>query len=170
MNINSPSDFEEIYFEGTRLLHAGKVEEALMLLEQAIELRPGHADAALNLSGAYILTKRFRQAANLLEPVSQEYPENAMVWINLGAAYLGNPILASEDEQLKAIRSFKQALEINPTAPSVAYNIGLIYRDRKEFDEAKYWFREAIQANPRDVHAREILNRLEAMEDNSSDS
>ncbi|NIP52669.1 MAG: tetratricopeptide repeat protein, partial [Aliifodinibius sp.] len=94
------------------------------------------------------MNKKFRKAVPILETLSEYEPDNAMVWTNLGAAYLGNPVLAMDKQQLKAIAAFEQALEIDPIAPNVAYNIGLIYRDRQEHEEAIYWFRQAIKANP----------------------
>ena len=81
---------------------------------------------------------------------------------NAVAAYLGNPILARPEEQDRAIEAFKQALVHDPIAPNVAYNIGLIYRDQKNIDEATYWFRKAIQANPRDNDARAWLDKMES--------
>jgi tetratricopeptide (TPR) repeat protein len=83
-----------------------------------------------------------------------------MIWTNLGAAYLGNPVLATDAQQQQAIAAFEQALALNPAAPSVAYNIGLIYRDRQENEQAIHWFRRAVQTNPRDKDARRILKRL----------
>ena len=47
-------------------------------------IQPEHFDAALNLSGALILTKKFKQAVALLEKLREQAPENAMVWTNLG--------------------------------------------------------------------------------------
>lgn len=152
--------FEELFREGTHLLHQGKVTEAQPLLEEAHKLDPDHMDTALNLSGVYILTKKFRKAVALLERFSEEYPEEAMLWTNLGAAYLGNPVLAREEDQLRAIGAFEKALVANPVAPNVAYNIALIYRDRKETDEAITWFKKAIQANPNDQDARNLLRSL----------
>jgi tetratricopeptide (TPR) repeat protein len=101
-----------------------------------------------------------------LEDLSDQDPDNAMVWTNLGAAYLGNPVLAHDEQQVRAIAAFEQALRINPIAPNVAYNIGLIYRDRKETDYAVYWFRQAIRANPADRDARSLLAKLEAENEN----
>jgi tetratricopeptide (TPR) repeat protein len=155
------TSFDELFEEGTKLLHRGQAVEALPLLEEAHELQPDHPDAAINLSGAYILTKRFKKAVPILEALSQEEPDNAMVWTNLGAAYLGNPVLAREEEQVRAIAAFERALEANPIAPNVAYNIGLIYRDRQEWKHAIYWFKKAIQADPADLDAHRILARLE---------
>jgi tetratricopeptide (TPR) repeat protein len=82
------------------------------------------------------------------------------VWTNLGAAYLGNPVLATDEQQRKAIGAFRQAYELDPRTPSVAYNIGLIYRDRKALAKALKWFRRALEADPHDRDARNILQRL----------
>jgi len=44
----------------------------------------------------------------------------------------------------------------------VAYNLGLIYRDRNDRGRAIRWFTRAVQANPLDGDARRILERLKA--------
>jgi tetratricopeptide (TPR) repeat protein len=44
----------------------------------------------------------------------------------------------------------------------VAYNLGLIYRDRKEYEVAKRWFSRALESNPKDRHAQMLLERLES--------
>lgn len=155
-------DYDDLFKSGTLLLHQGKASAATPYLEKAHELRPADIDAAINLAGAFILTKKFKKAVAVLEPLSEEYPEQPMIWTNLGAAYLGNPVLANDEEQLRAIAAFERALEIDPISPSVAYNIGLIYRDRGQNEEAIEWFQKALRDNPRDQHARNILAKLEA--------
>ena len=155
-------DFQELFKSGTELLHQGKDAAAVPYLEKAHEMRPQGLDAGINLAGAYILTKKFKKAVLILEPLSEHNPDNPMIWTNLGAAYLGNPVLAKDEDQLRAIAAFEHALEINPAAPSVAYNIGLIYRDRGEYDEAIEWFQKAVQHNPQDQHARSMVAKLQA--------
>jgi protein O-GlcNAc transferase len=162
--MTDPKTFETLYREGTTLLHEGNAAEAALLLERAHELDPQHVDAAINLSGAHILTGKFRRAVPLLEDLSRRAPQNVMVWINLGAAYLGNPVLATAEDQLLAISAFEQAFAIDPLAPNVAYNLGLIYRDRQDVEKAVYWFRHAIKANPNDQDARRILQRLTTLD------
>ena len=157
------ASFDDIFREGTRLLHRGKAEEAIPFLRQAVQMQPENVDAAINLSGALILDHKFRQAVTVLEPFKDPSSNNSMVWINLGAAYLGNPVLARDEEQMSAIAAFEHALEIDPLAPSVAYNIGLIYEDRKEFGESLLWLEKALRANPNDEHARRKLKRLETL-------
>lgn len=172
MNIDNQNldSFGDIFQEGTRLLHQGKVQQAVPLLQQALLIQPENVDAAINLSGALILDRKFSRAIEVLQPFRDEPSPNTMVWINLGAAYLGNPVLARDNDQKLAIEAFQQALELDPSAPSVAYNIGLIHEDRKELEESIYWFGKALQANPRDKDARRKIKRLEALIQSNADN
>lgn len=159
-NSNSNQNFFDLMREGTRALQRGKTSTAIPLLEQAHQIDPENSDVILNLAGAYILTKKFKQAAALLEPLSEQDSDNPMVWTNLGAAYLGNPILANDEKHEKAIAAFKKAIKIDPKAPHVAYNLGLIYRDRKEYDDAIHWFKQAVRTNPADKDAQRYIDQL----------
>jgi tetratricopeptide (TPR) repeat protein len=69
--------------------------------------------------------------------------------------------LARDEEQQRAIAAFERAFNLDPNTPNVAYNLGLIYRDRQEHDKALYWFRLAVQANPDDADALRNVARLE---------
>lgn len=152
--------FRSLLLKGTRLLREGKAASAASLLEEAYAMNPESFDAGLNLAGALVMAGRFSKAIPILEKLREQEPDNAMVWTNLGAAYLGNPVLATVEAQDKAIAAFKQALVLDPKAPSVAYNLGLVYRDRQEPQEAIRWFRKAIDTNPADRHARSMLKKL----------
>jgi len=153
-------DFFELLRAGTRALQLGKAEQARKLLERAHKLNPDDYHVTLNLAGACILSKKFGPAINLLEPLSQREPTDPMVWTNLGAAYLGNPVLAKDAEHQRAIAAFQKAYELNPQAPNVAYNLGLIYLDRQETGEALLWFKRAIAANPADKDAQNYVTQL----------
>jgi tetratricopeptide (TPR) repeat protein len=145
---------------GAVYLQDGESEKALPLLRRAHELLPEDVAIAINLAGAYILQGRHEAAIPILERALAHEPENEMLWTNLGAAYLGNPILATDEQQRAAIEAFERAIEIDPLAPNVHYNLGLIHRDRGEDEQAIHRFRQAIQANPHDRDARRALQRL----------
>ena len=149
-----------LLLKGTRALQAQDWETAVRLLERGLQLQPDHLDLLLNLSGAYILSKKFKQAIPLLETALTHHPTNAMLWTNLGAAYLGNPILAKPEDQARAIQAFQQALEQHPHAPNVAYNIGLIYRDQHNHATALHWFERALETNPQDKDARHYATTM----------
>jgi tetratricopeptide (TPR) repeat protein len=145
---------------GAALLQGGDAEKALPLLRRAHELLTDDVAIAINLAGAYILQGKHGDAIPILERALAHEPENEMLWTNLGAAYLGNPILATDEQQQAAIAAFERAIEINPAAPNVHYNLGLIHRDRGEIEQAVHRFSQAIQANPNDRDARRVLQKL----------
>lgn len=147
--------------QGTRLLQAGMQDEAVPFLARAHELNPDDPDAALNLSGAYIMQGKFKPALPILEEAVVKHPDNARLWLSLGAARLGNPITASDERQLAALDAFNCALALDPALPNLAYNIGLIHRDRNETGQAIDAFRRALQTNPNDKDAKKLLEKLE---------
>jgi tetratricopeptide (TPR) repeat protein len=149
---------------GAELLAQGKASEAIAILERAYELDPESVPTLINLGGAHVMAGRHKKAVPYLEAARDAEPENAMIRINLGAAYLGNPVLATSEQQMAAIRAFEKALELNPAAPSVHYNLGLIFVDRGDSDLAEAAFQRAIQVNPTDRDARLWLRRLESKE------
>jgi tetratricopeptide (TPR) repeat protein len=150
---------------GARLLEQGQAKQAIPHLEQACQLDRESVPALINLGGAYVMVGRHKEAIPILEAARDAEPHNAMIWINLGAAYLGNPILATPEEQMQAITAFEGALELNPAAPNVHYNLGLIFVDRKEGDLAMAAFRQAIRVNPLDRDARHWLRKLEEQDE-----
>ncbi len=151
--------------EGGRLLELGRVREAIPLLERAHQLDARSVPLLINLGGAYIMAGRHREAIPFLETARDSEPDNAMIWTNLGAAYLGNPIVATPEQQMQAIQAFEKALQLNPAAPHVHYNLGLIFVDRQENDLAIAAFRQAIQVNPFDRDARNWLRKLGAADE-----
>jgi tetratricopeptide (TPR) repeat protein len=161
---NAQAEMARLSAAGVRLLREGNVGDAIPLLKQAHAIGPRDYDVALNLSAAYILAGKFRSATPILEELKVRFPDRPQVWTNLGAAYLGNPVLADDDRQLRAIDAFKRALALDPIAHSVAYNIGLVYRDRREYEQAGYWFGQAVEHDPDDQHARRQLQRILEMD------
>jgi len=149
---------------GADLLAQGQGSDALNSLEQAYRLDAGSVPVCINLGGAYVMCGRHKKAIPILEAARDAEPGNAMIWINLGAAYLGNPVLATADQQDRAIGAFEKALQIDPAAPNVHYNLGLILLDRGDRDLAVAAFRRAVEVNPLDRDARQWLGKLEALQ------
>ena len=154
---------------GADYLRRGEAHNAISTLNRAHKLMPNDVLTAINLGGAYILAKKFALAIPILVKASEQEPRNEMIWTNLGAAYLGNPILAQDDQQRKAIQAFERAIEINPVTPNVHYNLGLIHRDRGEIEQAILRFRQAVQTNPHDRDACRALGRLEDQQNDGAE-
>ena len=139
--------------EGARLLRSQRPAEALPPLRKAHELLPDDPDIAITLGGALVMSNKWNKAVTLLEPATARHPDNAQLWLNLAAAYLGRLELSSLSRQDQAIAAYKKAIELDPVAPSAHYNIGLIYAERKSWAQAAQWFQAAVRANPADQDA-----------------
>jgi tetratricopeptide (TPR) repeat protein len=146
--------------EGARLLHQQRPDEAADRLERARELDPTNVEVAINLGGAYVMQGHHAKAVPVLEEASRADPDHVMVWINLAAAYLGYLEASDEDSQRKAIAAFERALALDSKAPSVNYNLGLIYKQRGEIEKAAAHFWRALDVDPSDNDARIRLRQL----------
>jgi Flp pilus assembly protein TadD len=151
---------QRLLADGARLLSLHRPGEAIMPLMKVYELDPDNAVAAINLGGAYILQGKHKQAVPVLERAAQLEPDNEMVWINLAAAYLGKLPFATSQMQDRAIEAFEHALALNPHAPNVHYNLGLIHIERNDIEQAALHFYAALESDPNDRDAETWLGRI----------
>jgi tetratricopeptide (TPR) repeat protein len=155
--------FVRLMKEAVAHLQEGDGAAAIPILERLAQLYPDDIGVAINLGGAYILTKQWALAVELLEIASQYDPGNPAIWSNLAAAYLGTLEVSTPENQMKAIVAYERAVELNPTYPNAHYNLGLIYIDQGEWVKAQQMFDRAIRVNPLDRDARKMLARAEEL-------
>ncbi|MFN2202826.1 MAG: tetratricopeptide repeat protein [Caldilineaceae bacterium] len=153
-------EFHDTLNESARLLSQNRPGEAVDRLEPLYEQAPENPDVAINLSGAYILQRKWDKAVEMLKSAVETNPENAMLWTNLGAAQLGRLEVAGPKQQERAMEAYWQALRVDPHAPNVHYHLGLIYKERGELTRASAMFQRAVEVNPADRDARYWLKRL----------
>lgn len=169
-----PDNFQQTINESAQLLQQNRPGEAAARLEPLHQLAPTHPDIAINLGGAFILQRKWSRAVRVLTKAAEANPENAMLWVNLGAAQLGNLQTAGPQQQARAIRAYERALQIDPVAPNVHYHLGLIYQDQGNFDRAIAMFQRALEVRPSDSDARYWIDKLTSLnaaeQNNSSDA
>lgn len=159
---SNPDEYKRALAEGAWLLQMNRPGEALDKLLPLYEQSPSNPDVALNVGGAYILQAKWDKAVRVLSQAAELHPDNAMIWTNLGAAYLGRLELAGPRQQERAIKAYERALQANPQAPNVHYHLGLIYKERGEFLRACAFFQRALEVNAADKDAQHWLNWIEA--------
>lgn len=152
---------QRLVSDGASLLAAKRPGEAIIKLSEAWALDPQNVAAAINLGGAYILQGKHDRAIPILEAATLMEPNNAMVWSNLAAAYLGKLPLATSERQQRAIDAYEKALTLDARAPHVHYNLGLIYLERNEPLRAASHFYSAVETDPSDRDARRWLDRIQ---------
>src|SRR6478752_3204787 len=94
-------EFKRALNESALLLSQNRAEEAEEKLLPLYEEAPDHPDVLINLSGAYILQRKWDKAVALLAKGVDANPHNAMLWMNLGAAELGRLETAGPQQQDK---------------------------------------------------------------------
>jgi arylsulfatase A-like enzyme/Tfp pilus assembly protein PilF len=116
--------------------------EAIPLYQKALELKPDHDLATINLANAY------RQIGNVdasvlgYERYLQLDPKNAYVRYYLGELY-------TETGQLdRAEASFRKALELDPSMASAQNAVGVVALKRGDVDRAMQEIDAALRAKP----------------------
>lgn len=155
-------EFNRVLAEGAWLLRTNRPQEAAEKLLPLYEQAPTNADVAINLGGAYVLMAKWNKAVRVLSKAAELHPGNAMIWSNLAAAYLGRLELSGPQQQQRAIRAYKRALEVDPAAPNVNYHLGLVYKEHGDLASALTHFQAELARNPADRDARHWIDRLTA--------
>ncbi len=142
------------------LLEAGKQlisnpNGARDLMEKALTLDPNNYDCALSLARFLVSRKdypaaieRYRQALSLKNSVADVHFE------------LGNSYMA-QIEWDKAIQSFEACLRLMPrNRDEVLATLGTCYAKKGDSDEAKHFFKQALDANPDNARAKSYMSSL----------
>jgi tetratricopeptide (TPR) repeat protein len=127
---------------GARLLEAGRIDEAIVHLEEAVRLAPHQAEGHNNLGHALQLQGRVAEAVPHFRRAVEVAPASDLVHLNLGNA------LDAAGEIDEAIRHFREAIALNPGAAEAHNNLGVALGSQGMLDEAAAHFRRALEIRP----------------------
>lgn len=140
--IDRPEEFQPRYLLGYVLYRQKKLEGAVAVLEQAIELSQSSADAYYALGRAQIDRGSFGDAVTVLRRAVELAPTRAPAWLSLGDALAGaGEVDPSEDCYLRA-------LEIAPGLAEVHYGYADLLLRLGRADEAIEHYRKALELKP----------------------
>ena len=131
-----------------RLVAAGRVDDAVAHLEEAIRLDPEFASAHYNLGTALVKRGETDAAVARYRRVLALDPTHAKAHNNLGG------LLQSTGHPAEAARHYRQAVEIDPSHSGAHYNLGNILLEESRFQDAEAAFRRtlAVRSDYPDAH------------------
>jgi tetratricopeptide (TPR) repeat protein len=133
---------------GTVLEGEGHIDEALSHYEEAVHLKPDHAEAHNNLGNTFY--KKGRTDAAILEyrEAIRLKPDYATAYGNLGTA------LGAQGRNDEAMKQFRESIRLNPLDGRAHYNFGIVLFKNNQADDAIKEFQEAVRLLPDYANAR----------------
>ena len=181
MSIQSSEEYEE---RGKRLLHSGRPEEALQVLEEGGRKFPGDADLLMGAAMARLRLGEFIAACAILEglrfthptgegllALSEAYLERGMIRqaVDAGVASVN---VAGPDARLvyrlgrtfyerhlfaEAYPFYERAAALSPSWAEAWFGLGACQWLLRRVDGAKASLRRTIELDPKDWQARQFL-------------
>ncbi|MEM1095866.1 MAG: tetratricopeptide repeat protein [Bacteroidota bacterium] len=176
------------YWHGRALYDAGRLNEALAPLKQALDLQPKFVEAALTLAEALQRLGRANEAIAFYEYVIAEDPiHHPKAWNDLGFIYLNRQALdqarthldraialdpdlavalvnrgaiALMQQTADAASYFERAIAADAEYAPAYGNLALIYAQAGRTDEARSLLRTLLTLTPGDQRARGLLQQL----------
>jgi len=136
---------------GDVLSKKGRVDEAMVQYQKALEIDPNDAQAYSNLGAALFQKGQVDEAIEEYQKALKIDPDLAQAHNNLGNALL------SRGRVDEAIAHYQKALEINPNIAQAHYDLGLALFRKGQVDEAMVQFQKTLEINPNIVQAHNNL-------------
>ena len=127
---------------GNAVLKEGRVDEALLYFQRAVQIKPGYAEAHNNLGNALLQKARVDEAIVQEREALKIWPDFAEAHFNLGLA------LGQKGRIDESIAQFQEALRIKPDYAAAHYTLGYTLGRRGRVDEAISHYRGALQIKP----------------------
>jgi tetratricopeptide (TPR) repeat protein len=136
---------------GKVLLEAGKVDEAIGYLRQALEMDPD-LPTTLSLLGTALAAKgETKEALVCLEESLRLDPDNSTVHGNIGA------ILVKEGKSEEALRHYEQGVQVDPGNAEALFNLADALRGRRQVAEAIERYEQGLRIDPDNAQVRYSL-------------
>jgi Flp pilus assembly protein TadD len=132
---------------GFALLQQGRVDEANVHFQQALQIRPGYADAHFNLGVALFRKGNVDEAIAHFQQALEIKPDDAEAHLALGNALL------QQGRVEEAMVHFRTALEIEPDNAEAHCALGNALLQQGRVDEATVQFRTALEIEPDNAEA-----------------
>jgi len=128
---------------GLALLKKGQIDEAIILFQKAIQMKPHYADAPHNFLGYALLNRgQIDEAVSELKLAIKLMPDNSESHYNLGVAF------GKKGRVAEAISQYQEAIRLNPSYLLAHNNLGNALFRQGRRDEAIQQYRETLRLKP----------------------
>lgn len=133
-----------------------QIEESRAVMNFYLKLAPDDPDAYFSLAYAALMEEDYAECVRLSKlGRARVRGRDPTGLINLARAYqhLGR----SQD----AVRTLEEAIRLDPTWSAAYQSLGACYEDQLDLEQAKKYYRRAVEVDPTNQPARRNLERLE---------
>ena len=138
----SPADARWRNLLGARYLQAGRTDDALVQLNEAVRLAPGSVEVRFNLARALQLQGNLIDAVRQFREAARIAPRDDTILVALANA------LQDQDRTEEAATELRRAIALNPNAADAHNNLGVALGMLGRLEEAVEHFRRALQIRP----------------------
>jgi ankyrin repeat protein/Flp pilus assembly protein TadD len=138
----------DFYNSGSKALDQQNYPGAIINFTRSLKIRPHFKEALNKLAWAYILNGDRGKAKKVYKKARELDPDYYIEWNSKQWADLGRR-QSSTGDYPQAIRSYREALKINPNSYHTWNLLGETYEKETQFDRAIKLYNQAIQALPR---------------------
>ena len=144
---------------GRTQMALGKPDAAIATLENAVRLNPKNAEALRQTGLALASQNKAAESLSYFERATRALANDPVLATDYGLA------LAKAGKSADAVLRLKKAIALG--AGSAAYfNLGLVYAETRNFNEARTYFKQSLEASPTLLPAILALARLELQTNN----
>ena len=147
---------ESMYRDAQELIRINRKVDAVKALEKLVASWPEYAIAHNDLGALYLDVGDKEKTLHHYEKAAVLQPQNFAFQKNLADLYY---VTLGRTEE--ALEIYLRALEVNPTDIETLLITGHIHVSLNNFADAKVFYNKALEIEPWNVDAREILEQLE---------
>ena len=134
---------ERSYRKALSYHRQGRMDRAITLYREVVQLRSQHFDARFNLVSAYIDTREFTKAHRIASELYRQDSTNQQVLANLAIAKIGL------GQSREALQLLDQVADLPHAAMFTVYlHKGLAYRNLDQMEAAIGWYQSAEELKP----------------------
>ena len=150
----APHDPDALHFLGVLRHQQQGTEEAIALIQRALDAAPGYGDAWSNLGNIYKESGRLDEAERAYRRAIAIDRDHVGSWNNLGV------VLRAQGKAADAVTALRNALERAPDMTDAWFNLGNALRSCGTLPGAITAYRRVLTLQPRHAYAQDLLGRV----------